>query len=257
MQLPFQKSHAFIIGINDYQQVSRLHTAVNDAKVLAEKLTTEHNYIVHGPLLNPTKKNLVNYIEGTIKKVVGEKDRVLFYFAGHGIALDSEGGPNGYLVPIDAQPGKKETLFPMSDLHDSLASLPCRHGLLILDCCFSGAFKWSSGFRDMVFDLPSVVYEQRFYQYLKDPAWQVITSSASDQKAVDVLENHSLGLREQNNRNHSPFALALLEGISGAADVVPKGRGDGVITTTELYTCLLYTSPSPRDATLSRMPSSA
>ena len=25
----------------------------------------------------------------------------------------------------------------------------------------------------------------------------------------------------------------------------------------ELYTCLLYTSPSPRDATLSRMPSSA
>ena len=25
----------------------------------------------------------------------------------------------------------------------------------------------------------------------------------------------------------------------------------------EVYTCLLYTSPSPRDATLSRMPSSA
>ena len=25
----------------------------------------------------------------------------------------------------------------------------------------------------------------------------------------------------------------------------------------DLYTCLLYTSPSPRDATLSRMPSSA
>ena len=25
----------------------------------------------------------------------------------------------------------------------------------------------------------------------------------------------------------------------------------------KLYTCLLYTSPSPRDATLSRMPSSA
>ena len=31
--------------------------------------------------------------------------------------------------------------------------------------------------------------------------------------------------------------------------------GDGVITTAR--TCLLYTSPSPRDATLSRMPSSA
>ena len=30
-----------------------------------------------------------------------------------------------------------------------------------------------------------------------------------------------------------------------------------VLTTKYIYTCLLYTSPSPRDATLSRMPSSA
>ena len=29
------------------------------------------------------------------------------------------------------------------------------------------------------------------------------------------------------------------------------------IATSESYNCLLYTSPSPRDATLSRMPSSA
>ena len=31
----------------------------------------------------------------------------------------------------------------------------------------------------------------------------------------------------------------------------------GYMTTIHAYTCLLYTSPSPRDATLSRMPSSA
>ena len=67
MQLPFQKSHAFIIGINDYQHVSRLNTAVNDAQVLGEKLSTDHDYVVHGPLLNPTKKELVHYIEETIE----------------------------------------------------------------------------------------------------------------------------------------------------------------------------------------------
>ena len=38
--------------------------------------------------------------------------------------------------------------------------------------------------------------------------------------------------------------------ISGHKIFAPKGVG-------LLYTCLLYTSPSPRDATLSRMPSSA
>ena len=40
------------------------------------------------------------------------------------------------------------------------------------------------------------------------------------------------------------------------ADAVPKyltGKESGA----ELNNCLLYTSPSPRDATLSRMPSSA
>ena len=33
--------------------------------------------------------------------------------------------------------------------------------------------------------------------------------------------------------------------------------GGGKVFFTILVTCLLYTSPSPRDATLSRMPSSA
>ena len=44
------------------------------------------------------------------------------------------------------------------------------------------------------------------------------------------------------------------------ADAMEKVGKDGVITVDEgksLETCLLYTSPSPRDATLSRMPSSA
>ena len=42
------------------------------------------------------------------------------------------------------------------------------------------------------------------------------------------------------------------------------GKGDRIVTTgglfgtiTKIGDCLLYTSPSPRDATLSRMPSSA
>lgn len=238
MKLPFHKSHAFIIGIDDYKYVSPLQTAVNDAKALAKLLKEDHDYIVHGPLLNPTKKEVVAYVQEVIKKEVGKEDRVLFYFAGHGIALDSKKGPKGYLVPTDAESGKEDTLYPMKTLHNELTALTCRHGLLVLDCCFSGAFKWYSRRRDIVFDLPGIIYEQRFYQYLKDPAWQVITSSASDQKAVDVLEERSLGFRGEVRGAHSPFALALMDGISGAADMYPQERGDGVITTTELYTFL-------------------
>ena len=51
----------------------------------------------------------------------------------------------------------------------------------------------------------------------------------------------------------TPFVVSrALHGVAGAAaarQLHVRGRGVGP--------CLLYTSPSPRDATLSRMPSSA
>lgn len=236
IQLPFAKSHAFIIGINDYQTISSLTTAVNDAKGMAQRLEEQHGFIVHEPLLNARKQDIQKWLAEDIPNAVGPNDRIVLYFAGHGIALDSETGPNGYLVPADANAGDAESLIPMEDFHKMLNALPCKHGLLILDCCFAGAFKWSSGFRDVVFDLPSVMYEERFWRYVKDPAWQVITSSAYDQKAVDVLSHRSLGLREtENNSEHSPFAQALFEALEGEGDLIPKGKGNGVITATELY----------------------
>ncbi len=238
IQLPFTTSHAFIVGINDYQHLTPLSTAVNDARVIAERLSDQHGFTVHPPLLNATHQSLRKLLTEDIPKLVGKDDRVLFYFAGHGIALDGEEGPNGYLVAADTRAGQEETLIPMQVLHDALTKLPCRHGLLILDCCFSGAFKWSSGFRDVIFDLPKVIYEERFWRYCKDPAWQVITSSAHDQKAVDIITNQSLGLREEGGGNHSPFAASLLEALAGAGDVIPAGKGDGVMTATEIYSYL-------------------
>lgn len=238
VQLPFTTSHAFLIGINAYEHLTPLSTAVNDATVIAERLANQHGFQVHPPLLDADHKRIRKLLTVDIPKLVGEDDRVLFYFAGHGIALDSEAGPNGYLVAADTQAGKDDTLIPMQMLHDALTGLPCRHGLLILDCCFSGAFKWSSGFRDVLFDLPKVIYEERFWRYCKDPAWQVITSAAHDQKAVDILTNQSLGLRETNGGAHSPFAESLLRALDGEGDTIPAGEGDGVMTATEIYSYL-------------------
>ena len=78
---------------------------------------------------------------------VKENDRVLFYFAGHGVARDGDEGPNGYLLPSDAQRGDESTYLHMPLVHDALLALPCRHMLVLLDSCFSGAFRWS-GTRD-------------------------------------------------------------------------------------------------------------
>lgn len=235
VRLPFRQSHAFIIGINDYEHITPLKTAVNDALGIARRLEEQHAYTVHPPLLNASKAAITEWLTTTIPQAVGPEDRVVFYFAGHGIALDSEEGPNGYLVPADAKAGDPGSLISMNEFHQMLNALPCRHGLLILDCCFAGAFKWSTGFRGIILDVPGVIYEERFWRYVQDPAWQVITSAAYDQQAVDVLSNRSLGLREENSGDHSPFAQALFEALEGQGDVIPQGEGDGVITATELY----------------------
>ncbi|MEM7103729.1 MAG: caspase family protein [Bacteroidota bacterium] len=237
VELPFAKSHAFIVGINNYENISSLSTAVNDARELAKRLKIDHGYHVHPPLLNATKADLVKWMDHDVPNAIGADDRVIFYFAGHGIALDSEEGPNGYIVPADADPSSVDSLISMADFHKMVDGLECKHGLLILDCCFAGAFKWSTGTRDVMFDLPGVIYEERFWRYVKDAAWQVITSSAYDQKAADVLSERTLGKRElEIEGNHSPFALALFEALDGKADVIPDGdEHDGVITGTELY----------------------
>lgn len=163
---------------------------------------------------------------------------MLFYFAGHGVAINHDDVPQGYLIPCDARQRELSSLIGMDELQEILQAMPCRHGILILDCCYSGAFKWSAR-RDAHF-IPDVIYQQRFDQYVNDSAWQVITSTAEDQKALDSLDalsEEALQRGQELNSGHSPFAHALFDGLAGAADTTPK-QGDGVITANELIVYL-------------------
>ncbi|WP_293067084.1 MULTISPECIES: caspase family protein [unclassified Moorena] len=233
----FSRNLAFITGINNYTNgISPLNTAVNDAKKLAEILREKHDYEVWECLDEvATLSNFHKFLSHTLPELVTENDRLLFYFAGHGVALNGDDGPAGYLIPQDASLGDTNSYLPMTKLHDALTQLPCRHFLGILDCCFAGAFKWSNT-RDLLTS-PEVIHQERYDRFITDPAWQIITSSASDQKALD---NFNLDSVRGQVGNHSPFAAALLEALEGAADIYPPAKngkppGDGVITATELY----------------------
>lgn len=230
----FDNYHAFIVGINNYQFVPPLNTAVNDAQRLAKILADNHGYTVHEVLINPTGAALQSFLID-MKNKVGEKDAVLIYFAGHGIALEDEKGMNGYIVPADAKANDGSTLIPMQFLNECFAALTCRHFLLILDCCFAGSIRWASTQRniDALF-LPKRIYKERFERYIMDKAWQVLASASHDQKAFDSLKGFR-NERDTEGLDHSPFALALFEALSGKADIIPADGGDGIITATELY----------------------
>ncbi|MEH1798928.1 MAG: caspase family protein [Nostoc sp.] len=254
----FNRNFAIIIGINDYVNgIRELETAVPDADKLAQILQEQHQnlkqqyqaqnkYEVQLLLnqrvtLSKLKELIEDFKQGQIpfdneKVAITESDRVLFYFAGHGIALEAlenQEGPVGYLIPQDAILGDSSTYLPMQELHDALNALPCRHMLAILDCCFAGAFRWASLKREI---LPKVtVYKERYDRFISDAAWQVITSAADDQKALD-----SLGVRgevKEGNELHSPFAKALFDALRGT-DKKADLNDDGIVTATELYSYL-------------------
>lgn len=239
LETDFGQSFAVIIGINQYQKsICSLETPVSDAKELAHILECEHGYNVM--LLLDEEASLAsftNLLEERLPQTIRADDRLLFYFAGHGKALKGEDGPAGYLIPQNALPEDRSSFLPLQFLHDSLTSLPCRHALIVLDCCFGGALRWAS-LRDLG-PFPEILHQERYQHYIQDPAWQVITSAAYDQQALDTFNGFNVNSRGRIG-NHSPFAQALFDGLKGAADILPAAQGkqpagDGVITATELY----------------------
>jgi len=228
------KGRAIIIGNNDYNRnngVPPLKTAVNDANKLAELLQDKPHEFDCVVKNNLTKIEFLDLIE-TQAKLISEDQRVLFYFAGHGIpSLDDEKN-GGYLALIDANNNKQESLLPMQLFYEKLMQFNCRHFLLILDCCFAGSFKWAGNKRDILIP-PKVIYKERFHAYENQAAWQVITSSSADQKAFDVFEPFGTRIIDQDSK-HSPFAEGLFYGLEGNSDA----NDDGIITIFELYDCI-------------------
>jgi hypothetical protein len=236
-----KRSLAVVIGINQYiNGIPALGTPVNDATRIAQTLEENYQYIVLTLLDTEATHSklthlLIAFEQQTIPLPDGKTlalapdDQVVFYFAGHGIALDgldNADGPTGFIVPQDARMDGEGSLLPMQQLHDALLKLPCRHLLIILDCCFAGAFRWASYQRDVV--RSQKMYRERYERFLSGFAQQVITSAADDEKAADRL--YRLGQR-QENLGHSPFAELLFKALSGEADFTK----DGVLTATELY----------------------
>jgi WD40 repeat protein len=234
----FQLNVAVVIGINDYQNnISQLSTARQDAEAIARLLETEYQYqvilITDATEIQPSFDRLHQFFEQDLPDRIQspQSTRLIFYFAGHGIAEGSDRGPSGYLIPQNAKLGDVATYLSMQFVHDSLSRLACHHLLVILDCCFGGAFRWANS-RHLDFIDSGKVYKQHYEYFTRFPAWQVITSAAHDQKALDL----SIDRRNSDEAaQHSPFALALLEGLgTSQADLIR----DGVITTHELYVYL-------------------
>ena len=134
LDVDFGRYHALVIGINDYQNLPRLETAVNDASAVADVLRQKYGFEVE-LLLNPTRDDIIRILD-RLRSELTEKDNLLIYYAGHGV-LDVEADAGSWL-PVDSEEGTRTDWIPVSTVTGTVKAMSAKHVLVISDSCYSG-----------------------------------------------------------------------------------------------------------------------
>lgn len=186
----FDRSVALVLGVNTYAHgLPSLQTPVSDAEAVGALLAEDHHFtqvlLRNGEVTRDRLRALLDSkLREPLGRPLGERDRLLLYFAGHGLSVPSQHGPEGYLLLADAQPGDPATFFSMAELRKLISALHCRHVLIVLDCCFAGTFRWASKSANR--DVGGPIYRETFDRFVAQRAWQVLVSASHDQTAHDA-----------------------------------------------------------------------
>jgi branched-chain amino acid transport system substrate-binding protein len=138
---------ALLIGVSEYQNQDYLKPLPAAAKdVEAMKQVLQHQEIggfdrVH-TLLNPEPVAMQQAIENLFTDDRDRDDLLLLFFSGHGIK--DENGTLYFSTRITQKNHNgrltKATAVPARFVHDIMRNSSSRRLVVILDCCFSGAF---------------------------------------------------------------------------------------------------------------------
>lgn len=140
-QPKYDNSFALVVGINDYQHVSKLDYACNDASVVAEKLIENFKFNEDRICLLKDSKATGGNIRSHLMKFAdstSEDDRILIFFAGHGYTKSGKRGEVGFLIPHDGSVDDLSTLIRWDELTRNADLFPAKHVLFVMDACYGG-----------------------------------------------------------------------------------------------------------------------
>lgn len=137
----YSVSHAFVVGINNYQYASPLGYAINDAKATAQLLIDEFGFDEKNVLLltdaNATRARIIDSFLSYVSNA-DVNDRIVFFFAGHGHTVSGRRGEVGFLVPYDGDMHSLSTLIRWDELTRNAELIPAKHMLFVMDACYGG-----------------------------------------------------------------------------------------------------------------------
>jgi peptide/nickel transport system substrate-binding protein len=214
--LPAGPRAALVVATSSYEdpELDQLRAPARDADELVEVLANQD-------IAGFAVTSLINQAEPRIRRAIGaflanrdSNDLVLVYLSCHGL-LDTRG--RLYFAAADtAKAQLGSTALESAWVLDQLDECRARRQILILDCCFSGAFA-RGGKGDM--DLQNRLTGQ-------GRGRAVLTASRAGEYSFEGIPLPGQAVAA------SVFTAALIEGMrTGAADV----DGDGYVTLDEAY----------------------
>ncbi|MDD9929331.1 MAG: caspase family protein [Rhodospirillaceae bacterium] len=204
----FGTYRALVIGINHYEKLPTLKTAVADARAVADTLKTKYGFGVQ-LLENPSRDDIIDAFD-ELRETLTEDDNLIIYYAGHGW-LDKQSG-RGYWLPVDAQQDRRSRWLANSSLTDTLQATFAKHVMVVADSCYSGTLTRSIKVPERRTDYIAHMAEKRT---------RVVLSSGGLEPVTDA-----------GGGDHSVFAAQFLKALD---------ENEGVMDGTQLFEKIRHT----------------
>jgi hypothetical protein len=135
-----QKRIALVIGNSDYENAGRLKNPINDARGMAESLTTlGFKVLKHEDLGRSDMKRVID----EFGSMLSQYDVSLVFYAGHGIQVNG----NNYLIPVDAKISSKSDVeynaIDAGRILSKMEDAQSKTNIIILDACRNNPFERS------------------------------------------------------------------------------------------------------------------
>jgi uncharacterized caspase-like protein len=196
------RRYALVVGIDRYTRISPLGSATNDARAVAAVLEAEYGFEVVTLFDAAATRDSILSALNTARKTLGDQDKFLLYYAGHGDYRPET--DTSYWLPVDADASDNTKWLDARSVTDQLKLMSARQVLVIADSCFSGTMT-----RAATTDLRAGSTRDTYLNKLADKPSRVLIASGGNEPVSDT-----------GGQGHSLFASVLLSALRNPFDAV-------------------------------------
>ncbi len=212
----YQSSLAVVIGVDAYEHLPPLRAAESDAKELARRLKARGFEVRTLLGAQATRQRIASVLGDELHRVADKDDRVLIFFAGHGVSVGEGDARVGYLMPAAGDPTQPAaTGVAMTEVVRWFGRYRARHVMLLADACYSG----------LALSTRAAGLKPAMERYL-----EAVTSRRARIALVGGGAGEQVNEWVDDSGTRGLFTHFLLQALDGAADT----NGDCVITSDEI-----------------------